>query len=277
MPCRLSVVLSSGIAAVAFAQFASGADLPRKAPALAPPPPPVVSWTGFYVGLNAGYAWGHSDHGSVFSCGGSIPLSSCTYDIPSNLAAVTAAATGSVNMNGFTGGGQAGYNWQAGTWIYGVEADFNAFNLKGSRAAAGPFPAAFSSFAVGTSLDTDWLFTARARLGGLIAPTVLLYATGGLAVTELKLANTFADDFRTPTFGASSHNDTKAGWTVGGGVEWMLLPRWTVKAEYLYVDFGSVSTTLVTNNAFALPFVNSMTTSAGLKANIVRAGVNYHF
>ena len=67
---------------------------------------------------------------SVFSCGGSIPYQAVRTIFPLNLAAVTAAATGSVNMNGFTGGGQAGYNWQAGTWIYGVEADFNAFNLK---------------------------------------------------------------------------------------------------------------------------------------------------
>jgi outer membrane immunogenic protein len=90
------------------------------------------------------------------------------------------------------------------------------------------------------------------------------------------LANAFADNFAPQTLGASSNNVTKAGWTNGGGVEWMCAPQWSVKAEYLYVDFGSVSTTLVTNRAFGV-FPNSMSTSADLKANIVRVGLNYKF
>jgi outer membrane immunogenic protein len=274
---RLSLaVIAATSTVVAFAQIASAADLPRKAPPPAPPPP-VYSWTGFYVGLNAGGAWGNSDHNSIFSCPAGTGNTDCTYSFPANVAAASAAATGSVHANGFTGGVQAGYNWQAGVWIFGVEADFNAFNLSGSRAAAGPFPQASSNFAVGSSVDTDWLFTARGRLGGLITPAVLLYVTGGLAVTKLEIANTFTDDFTPRTFGSSSQSDTKAGWTVGAGVEWMFAPRWSAKAEYLYVDFGSVSTTLVTNNAFALNSANLMTTSVDLKAHIARAGINYHF
>jgi outer membrane immunogenic protein len=137
----------------------------------------VYTWTGFYVGVNAGYAWGDSNQSSIFSCPGAV--GTCTYSIPADLAAVTAAATGSVQSHGFTGGGQAGYNWQAGAWVYGIETDFDAFHLRGSLAAGAHFPAAVSSFTVGNSLDTDWLFTARARAGVLIAPAALLYATGG--------------------------------------------------------------------------------------------------
>jgi outer membrane immunogenic protein len=255
---------------IAAPSVASAADMPLKAPP--PAPAPVYSWTGFYIGGNVGGAWGHSNQNSIFSCPGI--LGSCTYSIPADLAAVTTAASGSVQAHGFTGGGQAGYNRQTGAWVYGIETDLDAFHLTGSLAAAAHFPAAVSSFAVGTSLDTDWLFTARARLGVLVAPAVLLYATGGVAVTELKLANTFADNFAPQTLGASSNNVTKAGWTVGGGAEWMFVPQWSIKAEYLYVDFGSVSTTLATNIAFGV-FANSMSTSADLKAQIARVGLNY--
>jgi outer membrane immunogenic protein len=268
------ILLTGAALATLIGTPALAADMAVKAPPM-PAPVPAWSWTGFYIGVNAGYAWGDSNHNSILSCPGAV--GTCTYSIPANLATVTAAASGSVRPQSFTGGGQAGYNWQAGAWVYGVETDLSAFKLKGSRAAAGPFPAAASSFAVGTSLEADGLFTARARLGVLITPAALLYATGGLAVTELKLANTFADNFTPQTLGASSNNVTKAGWAVGGGVEWKFVPQWSAKLEYMYVDFGSVSTTLVTNNAFAFPFVNSMSTSADLKANIVRVGLNYQF
>src|SRR5262245_24659799 len=117
--------LIATVSAVAFAQIASAADLPRKAPAYAPPPP-VYNWTGWYVGLNAGATWGHSDVNSAFSCPGP---GSCFYSNPLNLAAFSAAGTGSLSDTGFIGGIQTGYNWQSGNLVAGVEADFNSFNF----------------------------------------------------------------------------------------------------------------------------------------------------
>jgi outer membrane immunogenic protein len=95
--------------------------------------------------------------------------------------------------------------------------------------------------------------------------------TGGLAVTELKYNNTFTETF-SGLFENGSVSKTKAGWTVGGGVEHAVLNAWSVKAEYLYVDFGSVSSTGVTQR-----FDETFSHSANLKSHIVRAGINYKF
>jgi outer membrane immunogenic protein len=96
-----------------------------------------------------------------------------------------------------------------------------------------------TSFTVNQSVKTDWLFTARPRLGWA-NNNWLWYATGGLAVTELKYGNTFTDTY-SPAFETGSISKTKVGWTVGGGGEFALSNNWTVRAEYLYVDFGGVS------------------------------------
>ena len=139
------------------------------------------------------------------------------------------------------------------------------------------------SFAATTSVDTNWLFTARPRIGWLIQPQLLVYATGGFAVTSLKVGNNVSDDCAavvlcgSPSLvGASSASETSTGYAVGGGGEWAVNPHWSVKGEYLYVNFGSVSTTLITNLAgAAVP--NTMTTSAKLSASIARLGLNYKF
>jgi outer membrane immunogenic protein len=130
--------------------------------------------------------------------------------------------------------------------------------------------------------STDWLFTFRGRLGWTVTPTALLYATGGLAVTDLKVGNFYVDQFTGATgsvTGASSNNVSKLGWTAGAGIEWALIRNWTAKVEYLYVNFGSINTTLLTtlSGAPGATVPNQMATSANLYANIVRAGINYRF
>jgi outer membrane immunogenic protein len=270
---RWSRVLVPAVSAVAFAQIASAADLALKAPAYAPPP---YTWTGWYVGLNAGAAWGHSDVNSAFSC----PVPGfCPYNNPLNLAAFNAAGTGSLSDTAFIGGIQTGYNWQTGNLVAGAEVDFNSFNFHKASSAGGLVPVPFTgeSFVVTTDVKTDWLFTARGRLGWAIAPRWLAYATGGLALTEIKLANSFATTTAPPVAGASSSSTTKAGWTVGGGFETAVWGNWTVKAEYLYVNFGKVSTTLTTNTILFATATDNMTTTADLRAHIARVGVNYKF
>jgi outer membrane immunogenic protein len=239
--------------------------------------PVYYNWSGFYVGANVGYAWGEADLANNLACPTGGGAASCAYSFPANLAVVNAAGTGSISANGVTGGGQAGYNWQAGSVVYGIETDFEAFSLRGSRAVTGAFPAAASNYFVTTSTSADWLYTLRGRLGWTITPTVLLYATGGLALTDLHVSNTFNDNFTPTTVGASGANQTKAGWTVGAGAEFALWQRWTGKVEYLHTDFGSVSTTLTTNTIAAVAGPNVMTTSANLHADLVRVGVNYKF
>lgn len=271
----LKTLITAAGVSLAAVSVGAAADLGARPVYKAPPVvAPAYSWTGFYIGGNVGYAWGDSDISSAASC----PTGGCPYVLPANLAAFGAAGTGSVSPNGFTGGVQAGYNWQTGSIVWGIEADFGAFDLNSSRSAGGLVPlGAGQTFSVTTGVDTNWLLTARGRLGWTITPTALLYVTGGLAVTDLEVSNSYTDNFAVPPIaGASSARDTKLGWTVGAGLEWALWQNWTAKVEYLYLDFGSVSTTARFNGAgFANP--DLLATSADLKANIVRVGVNYRF
>jgi outer membrane immunogenic protein len=263
-----------GIAAIAalIGAPALAADIARKAPP--PPPAPIFSWTGFYIGGNAGYDWKDVGVNSNFSCPAG---AGCAATNPTNLANITAASSGSVSAHGFTGGVQAGYNWQVNSTVFGIETDFDAFKLKGSRSAAVPSVTTTSIFHPSTSIDTDWLYSLRGRLGWAAVPTVLLYATGGLAVTDAKISNSYSttNNPADTAAGASSSSKTLAGWTVGGGVEWAFAQNWTVKGEYLYVDFGSISTSANVNSTFANS--NLFSSSADFKANIVRVGLNYKF
>lgn len=241
-------------------------------------------WTGFYIGANAGAAWGHSDQTSNFTC--PVP-GSCPYNNPINLAVISAAGTGGVSPTAFTGGGQLGYNYQSGQVVFGGELDIESFRLKGSLVGVGPvlvggLPAA--AFGFGASVDTDWLFTARGRLGWAVQPQLLFYATGGLAVTDLKVGNNFGDNCTVGVCGIPSNgglsntSKTLVGYSLGGGLEYALNQNWSVKGEYLYVNFGNASTTLtIAQPAFGLPVSNAMITTAKLNASIARLGLNYRF
>jgi outer membrane immunogenic protein len=264
---RLSVALIATISAVAFTQIASAADMPTKAPVMVAAPA-IYNWTGFYVGVNAGGAWGKSDVVTHVNGAG-------TFYNPGNIPPINANGNSTVDPNGFTGGGQIGYNWQFNPhWVFGVEADINYFGVKGSRAVSAPYlfnPT--TGYTINQEVKADWLFTARPRLGWAVN-NWLIYVTGGLAVTDLHYNNSYVETFY-PSAQNGSVSSTKAGWTVGGGVEYALLNRWSVKLEYLYVEFDNVSSAvpIVAPGGFTAPFSNS----ANLKENIVRAGLNYKF
>ena len=280
---RLPTMAVATISAVAFAQIASAADLPVKPPSAVVAP--AYSWTGWYVGLNAGYAWGNADATAATSC--AVPAGTGYFCDAGTGAAglargasIVATGSGSINPNGFTGGIQAGANWQTGSVVFGGELDFSAFNLTGSRTASALYPGLALTHTATSTIDTDWLFTARARLGWAVS-NVLIYATGGLAVTEAKISTSMSDNQVFGGFSGAvlnvSNSGVRTGWAVGGGVESALSRNWTVKAEYLYVDLGSISTTgTVTHGGFP-GLTNPYTVSADLKANITRVGVNYRF
>jgi outer membrane immunogenic protein len=228
--------------------------------------PPVVvatvySWTGFYIGLNAGGAWGrnHVTYTPLYS------------GAPAGLPAF-AAANGSPTLKptGFTGGGQAGYNWQSSNWVFGIEADFNYARLsKSLNSGVLIFPGSSDFFFV-TSTTSNWMATIRPRLGYAL-DRGLIYVTGGLAVADIKFAQSV--EFLVGAIAAGSAHSTRAGWTVGGGVEYAFAPRWSAKAEYLHSDFGSVgfSPSVLTNT-----LINS-TSRTTFKTDVARVGINYHF
>jgi outer membrane immunogenic protein len=246
----------------------------------------VPNWTGFYVGAYAGGAWGHSDAVTNAPCTAtsSPPGYFCTTTVGlANGLAVSAAGTGSMSGSGFTGGGQLGYNWQINNVVYGLETDFGAFKLDGSRQASAHYPVGVGIvspayiFTVGSSFNTNWLFTARGRLGWT-SSNMLFYGTGGLALTRLEVSQFFTDTNTPPFAMGGSNAATKVGWTLGGGVEWALNKNWSAKAEYLYVDFGSVTVNSTGTGTYAgTGYSQAISTSADLTAHIARVGVNYKF
>jgi outer membrane immunogenic protein len=281
--------LISSLAGAAFSFAASGfafaADMPVKAPLPAPTPVPVYSWTGWYVGLNAGGGWQNTTiDNSVTSNSGS-----GTAIFPALNAAIPQQLN--THPSGFIGGGQIGYNYQfAPNWVAGFETDFQGANIKGTASAAdSALDVTSSLFTVaGTgSQKIDWFGTLRGRLGWLPVDPLLVYATGGLAYGQVQTDVSFSG-VRSPSSGiiaalngssATSLSETRAGWTLGGGLEWMFAPRWTVKAEYLYYDLG----TETLNQTLALCAVGVGCDSANIQSashfrgNIARAGVNYKF
>ena len=251
---------------------ASAADLPRKAPAYQSPP--LYSWTGWYAGVYAGAAINpaHVQTTTVYSATG--------YFATTSVPAIASAGDQTFDTPGFTGGGQIGYNWQINSAVLGLEADFGYMGLKGSTTNSAVYPCcAPTAFTINQSVKTDWLFTLRPRLGWAMN-NWLFYATGGLAVTHIKADYLFTDTFASANESASI-SSTRAGWALGGGVEYGFPGSpWSIKAEYLHVDFGTVSTTstnLTTQPSnFNWP-TNVFTHEVHVTDDIVRAGLNYKF
>jgi outer membrane immunogenic protein len=199
-------------------------------------------------------------------------------------------------QSGFIGGGQVGYNWLYGAWLYGAETDIQGLtrDVNGSVATVTSgvptFPTEAFTSTTSVSKSLDYFGTLRARFGYLLTPGFLVYGTAGLAyggvhaTTSISQADTgIAPGAVAVGYGSSaSISQTRAGWTAGGGVEMQLGPRWTAKAEYLYYDLGSVSyglPNLVANvSGFAAPtWVASAQSTAKFNGDIVRLGLNYKF
>jgi outer membrane immunogenic protein len=274
---RRILLASAGVMAL------SGAALAAE-PAPVPPPP---QWTGFYVGGNAGGTWSNNNSvTTVTGNGASFP----GFD-PLGIASAGLATTSvPVNIDGFIGGGQWGDNYQfANRWVGGFESDIqgitggNHTSTLFSQATADVAGVGFSTNQnLTASKSLDWLATDRVRLGYLISPTFLAYGTGGVAYgttrVSVAIAQTVSPGFSS---GASFGNfdKTLAGWTAGGGVEWLFYPNWSLKVEYLYYDMGHVNFTMspLVNSVGGVPVtVGAGSSSTRFNGNIVRAGLNYH-
>jgi outer membrane immunogenic protein len=252
--------LLSSITAIVAAVVATpslGADMPLKAP---PPPAPLVSdWTGFYAGLGLGLRANETD-GSVLSASatsGGAPLSTIPCARP-------CATSEPLNGAAFRVAPYAGFNWQIDPrWVIGVEADWGwagrtvrlngiAYPTMGGSVAVPGSGLLGDSFAV----KTDWDASARFRLGYLVEPRFLVYATGGAAwlhMESISNCNTGTFIFLNSKFSATcggpvllnpstiAHATDVLGWTIGAGTEFMLRSNWVARAEYRYADFGTVS------------------------------------
>ena len=193
--------------------------------------------------------------------------------------------------SGILAGVQLGYNWQfANSWVAGFEADIQGIGIhnngrKSSSATVGivgdPGHSVTTNMTV--TKEIDYLGTVRGRLGWLVNPTLLVYGTGGLAYGGVKsstsISQTLPGDFSGVVLNPSvnsSISETRAGWTAGGGLEWMFIPQWSVKAEYIYYDLGHVTYNGLLVDGFTNPntpgafFTNNVQTTTRFNGNIVR-------
>jgi outer membrane immunogenic protein len=238
----------------------------------------TYNWTGFYAGGNAGYASGSSEIKSTV-------LNDRQYFNQADLTSINSNWRTTLHPNGFTGGLQGGYNWQTGPWVFGAEVDGNGFSTVDRMSKTVPYPTILPfAYTVSTRVETDWLVTFRPRIGWA-ENNWLFYVTGGLAVTDLHADWRFTDNVPgtlTPSaFGRASASATKVGPVGGGGIEIGLSPRWSVKAEYLYMSFGSVSAHSLIQANFRNdgggPITIGTTHHANLNSSLGRVGVNFRF
>ncbi|WP_448044779.1 outer membrane protein [Bradyrhizobium liaoningense] len=277
------IVIGMAAAMSLFATGALAADLAARPYVKAPMADPVWSWTGFYVGANGGYSWGRS-------------RTDVSYFNSATGAAIAPPAgsitSGSFDMNGAVAGGQAGYNWQNANWVYGIEGDLNwsdekgraTFNCGGVAPAGGPClpgltflpPGALAGTTLTVDQHLQWFGTVRGRIGILVTPKVLFYGTGGLAFGEIKTTGTMTGFTPAGVAIASvgSNSTTRAGWTVGAGVEGKITQNWSAKLEYLYMDLGRFSSGPFT---LAPAATISANVSSHFTDHILRAGINYQF
>ncbi|MEI9915872.1 MAG: outer membrane beta-barrel protein [Methylovirgula sp.] len=213
-------ILISAAFFAAFSLPAFAADLPSEKgpPAFAPPPPPVFSWTGVYIGAQVGYEWGHTSPGVD-----------------------TGAIAGVVGLPGFrdqgvVGGGHVGYNYEVGSLggflpglggtgggiVVGLEGDVNGASYTGSEVFAG---------LLGLRDRTEVDASIRGRLG-VAFDRVLIYGTGGAAFGSIR------NSVFIPGGLAEGHETGRVGWTAGGGIEYAIDNNWSVRAEYRYTDYG---------------------------------------
>jgi outer membrane immunogenic protein len=242
---------------------ASAADLPLKAAPIAPVA--VYNWTGFYVGGNVGGGWGNQ--AVNFSGTSNILAAIAAGQLPPSLAG---------NPSGVIGGAQAGYNFQNGRFVYGIEADIQGANIHSGAALSTAIGGGFLPFTATADQNLSYFGTVRGRAGFTAMPALLLYGTGGFAYGGARVSSsTFATPACLGFCGSSVNSTLLTGWTAGAGAEYGFNPNWTAKLEYLYYDLGSISQAYADNQGrFAL---SGVTTSTAFRGNIVRVGFNYKF
>lgn len=222
---------------------ASAADIAArpytKAPSdtKAPPPAAVYNWTGFYIGANGGYGWGEA-----------------------SLYATPNGRLSTHQPSGGFAGGQVGYNWQAQAVVFGVEADGDWADIRGTAPCPNPIAACAST--------TRALASFRGRIGWAVGPA-LLYATGGLGYANSRYSALSVATGAPGGASAGYYTTDRWGYAVGAGVEYGFTPNWSAKLEYMHYGFDAVNAPPLTLN---VPEIGTT-----LRLDTVKAGINYRW
>ncbi|MDB5594001.1 MAG: hypothetical protein JWM36_962 [Hyphomicrobiales bacterium] len=230
----------------------------------------VPFWTGFYAGANLGGALnlGHGASYAPVTGGTGFDVLATTFSDPGK------------SQSALTGGAQLGYNMQYGALVTGVEADFNYVNRKSGNASAtfdslgyyGSAPYAYTGYDVTGRRKAEWFGTLRGRVG-VATGRALFYATAGLAYGQVGGGGTLATTGVAETYAPGSTKAERFGFAIGAGVEYALTEAWSLKGEYLHVQFKDTSYLLTqatdANFQLAVRQKNSF--------DLIRVGVNYRF
>jgi outer membrane immunogenic protein len=244
------LIAGVALAAASLGGRAFAADMPVRP---LPPPVPIFSWTGCYVGLYIGDDTGRFDSNINVPTirGGAAPA-----------AGLVGPLTNDTHMSGFLGGGTAGCNYQVYNWVWGIEVDSGVTNKDGQDFLLPPFNPTYIN-----QIHESWLGTARARLGYAVTDKWLWYVTGGGAWARVKETEwQSGNPFNTTV----STTQNVWGWTVGVGTEYSLGYGWSIKSEFLYVDLG---THTFLNPGFTLATAAPVDTR--IRDYVFKFGMNY--
>lgn len=258
---RISTVLSAAVLTAALATPAHASD-------------PVYNWSGLYVGGHVGHGWGSVDGEHLYK-GGAAGFDETAKD---------------VDINGWLGGGQVGINLQNGSVVFGIEGDLSWAGIDGNHSDTTQTFRSDESYAhrihKSWGFDLDHVGTIRGRIGYLMTPRLLIYATGGFAWGDISSSLTTRREGITDgidyTSGRGKWDDTLTGYTVGGGGEWKLSSAWSMKVEYQYINLGdadiSYSGPIYDEAGVAVDdFDGTETFKSDVDLHTIRVGVNYKF
>jgi opacity protein-like surface antigen len=246
---------------------AIAADKPIVEGPVARPVPAPYDWSGFYIGFTAGGSWGSFNPRSATTGLGYFPSGSMT-------AAVNALGSSqAIDPVGYAVGAEIGYNHQLGSLLLGVEADVQGLKLGDQANGISPYPFVPPGFFFQSQqyATANWMLTLRPRVG-FVYDNLLIYGTGGLALTTLQSDQLLADN--NFMLEGGKLQSARLGYSVGGGVEYALSASASLKVEYLFNHFDRTAAVTVANN-LAPYFPATFAQSVDLDANIVRLGLNY--
>jgi outer membrane immunogenic protein len=243
-----------GLAALALAAPTYAADMPVRMPTKAPAMVEAAyNWSGFYVGAHVGYGWGDSDT-TIVTASGTFP---------------TGFVLGTNELKGFLGGGQVGFNYQVGQIVFGIEGDGSWSGIDGSETTLSPIAARTTT----STAEIDWIAMITGRVGVTFG-NALIYAKGGWAWAGFNgesVTTTLAGAPIAITVG----DETRNGYTIGGGIEWGLASNWSMKAEYNFIDFGTERVDRLTTTGATAGTVLQRDVDAQL--HLFKVGLNYRF
>lgn len=246
------LAVASAFITLASPAFAADVIMPATGPAPAPAPV-IYNWSGPYLGVFAGGATSTMDVTDVTGYNGGGGTGDFSY-----------------HPTGFFGGAYAGYNWQNGHVVFGAEGELGYLGLSGSQQYP-PYVGVRTNVDSVASVDSDFYASLTGRLGYAFN-NVLVYAKGGVAGLNTKVSYIDNDPAGITLVSGTSATKFLGGWTVGGGVEVAISPKWTLKGEYMFADFGKISHTALGSNAVNYTFTHDLK-----EVHTFKVGLTYRF